>query len=65
MEQAYSVAEAGRKASVGRTTIYAEIKAGRLRAVKVGRRTLVLAEDLQNWLSSLPQARATSCAVSG
>lgn len=35
------------------STIYREIRAGKLRAVKRGRRTYVLSGDLQRWLESL------------
>jgi hypothetical protein len=37
-----------------RAKLYAEISQGRLRAVKIGRATRVLAEDWQNYLASLP-----------
>lgn len=52
---AYSIEETARIASLGRTALYAEINAGRLRARKAGRRTIVLADDLRAWLASLPQ----------
>jgi excisionase family DNA binding protein len=39
---------------VGRTLVYAEIKAGRLRAKKVGRRTLIGHDDAEEWFASLP-----------
>jgi hypothetical protein len=42
--------------AVGRTLTYAEIKAGRLRAVKVRFRTLILHEDSEAWARSLPEA---------
>jgi hypothetical protein len=42
--------------AVGKTLTYAEIKAGRLRAVKVGFRTLILHEDSEAWARSLPEA---------
>jgi excisionase family DNA binding protein len=41
---------------IGRTTVYEEIRSGRLKAVKVGRRTLVPEEAGQNWLRALPPA---------
>jgi excisionase family DNA binding protein len=50
---AYSIAELPAVVSLGRSHIYEEIRAGRLRTVKAGRRTLVLAEDLHAWLISL------------
>jgi excisionase family DNA binding protein len=53
----YSIEEARKVTGVGRTVLYEEIKAGRLRAVKRGRRTLILAEDLRRWLASLPPIR--------
>ena len=46
---AYSIAEA---CSVARA-----ILAGELRAVKRGRRTLVLADDLRDWLDNLPTVK--------
>ena len=39
---------------IGRTRIYEEIAAGRLRVRKVGRRTLILVEDAEEWAQSLP-----------
>ena len=42
---------------VGKTLTYAEIKAGRLRAVKVASRTLILHADSEAWARSLPEVR--------
>lgn len=42
----YSIREAVAATSLGRTTIYNHIAAGRLRAVRVGGRTIIPAEAL-------------------
>jgi excisionase family DNA binding protein len=39
---------------IGRTTTYAEIKAGRLRVRKVGKRRIITPEDAKEWRDRLP-----------
>jgi excisionase family DNA binding protein len=51
---ALGIAEACAMLGVGRTTVYSLIKAGSLRAVKVGRRTVILSADLQRYAETLP-----------
>ena len=43
---------------VGRTTAYEQIKLGRLRARKVGKRTIITDDDAEEWLRNLPQVEA-------
>ena len=54
----YSIAETVELTSLGRSSIFEEIRSNRLRARKVGRRTIILAEDLANFLASLPYSQA-------
>lgn len=42
--------DATRLTSLGRTTLYAEIAAGRLRAVKFGRAVRIRRDDLDDWI---------------
>ncbi|WP_420839429.1 helix-turn-helix domain-containing protein [Bradyrhizobium oropedii] len=51
---AHSIPEACTATRVSRTLLYEAIRAGTLRAVKNGRRTLILDEDLRTWIKSLP-----------
>ena len=53
-ERAMSIDEFCRRYAIGRTSAYAEIKQGRLRARKVGKRTLITDDDGESWLQRLP-----------
>ncbi len=53
-----SVDEAASIAPIGRTLLFRAIKDGRLRARKCGRRTVILVDDFNEFLRSLPVQRA-------
>jgi hypothetical protein len=57
---AFTIAEFGAAHGIGKSLIYEEISAGRLRCRKVGRRTLILASDAVAWRNALPDGRAVS-----
>jgi hypothetical protein len=63
---AHSVAEFAQLSGLGRSFIYEQIKAGLLPVRKAGRRSLILHEEGQDWLASLPIAgqRRTSPSTS-
>jgi excisionase family DNA binding protein len=44
---AYSINEACRASSLGRTTLYSHISAGRLKAIRIGGRTVIPADSLR------------------
>ena len=48
---ATSVNEAAKALSVGRTSIYVLIREGRLKTVKLGRRTLITTESIRSLIS--------------
>ena len=52
---AYSIHEACLASSLGRTSIYAHIAAGRLKAVRIGGRTVIPTESLRALLSGEAQ----------
>ncbi len=53
---ASSIIETAREVGVGRSRLYEEIAAGRLKARKVGARTIILHADRDKWLANLPEA---------
>jgi hypothetical protein len=53
MERSYSLSEFARQNDIGLTTVRSEIKAGRLAARKVGRRTIIVAGDAKAWQEQL------------
>ncbi|MGC1779768.1 MAG: hypothetical protein WBB34_17685 [Xanthobacteraceae bacterium] len=55
--RAFSIGEFCCRYGIGRTNAYQEIAAGRLRAVKVGRRTLITQDAAEVWLARLPELK--------
>jgi hypothetical protein len=53
---AFSISEFAEISGLGRTFIYEEINAKRLKVRKAGRRTIVLQDDALSYLQSLPVA---------
>ena len=52
-KKAYSIPEFCAAYGVGRTKVYSEIGAGKLRTLKNGSKNLIRAEDADAWLNSL------------
>ena len=52
--EALSIAEVCAVAGIGRTKIYQAITDGSLKARKCGKRTLILRDELRQFLTSLP-----------
>jgi excisionase family DNA binding protein len=57
-----SVDEFCRRYGIGRTLTYAEIKAGRLRSCKIGRRRVIRIDDAEAWSWANRQTAPTICA---
>ena len=53
---AMTVGEFCEWARIGRTTLYSEVKAGRLVVRKIGSKSVILRSDGDAWLRSLPSA---------
>jgi excisionase family DNA binding protein len=51
---AYSISRLAKLVGAGRSKLYGEIAAGRLKASKLGRRTIVTRENANAWLRELP-----------
>ena len=54
---ALTISQAAKLGGPCRSALYAEIRAGRLRAVKRGRSTRILIDDFKRYLSSLPSVQ--------
>lgn len=48
-----SIPDAAARMGVGRTTVYAELASGRLRSIRVGRRRLIPADAIQEYVKEV------------
>jgi hypothetical protein len=53
-QRAMSIAEFCERYGPGRTKTYEELKSGRLRGRKIGKRTIITEDDAEDWLRCLP-----------
>lgn len=51
------IAEAARMMGLGRSSLYNEIGAGRLKVRKAGKRSLIAVADIEAWCQNLPDGR--------
>jgi excisionase family DNA binding protein len=54
LKRAMSIAEFCERYGPGRTKTYEELKSGRLRGRKIGKRTIISEDDAEDWLQRLP-----------
>ena len=59
---AYTIEETVEAGAGSRTKVYEAINAGALKARKRGKRTIILHDDLQRFLESLPEYRPQAAA---
>lgn len=55
---AISINEACKAANVGRTTLYGAIGRGELKVKKLGRRSILMIEDVSDWIKGLPESKS-------
>jgi hypothetical protein len=53
-QRAMSIPEFCERYGPGRTKAYEELKSGRLRGRKIGKRTIITEDDAEDWLRHLP-----------
>ena len=56
---AYKIPEAVQVAPVGKTRLYEALNSGALKAHKQGSHTIIMRDDLEAWLRSLPDYEPT------
>jgi len=55
-KSAYTVNETIREIGIGRSKLYSEIKEGKITPRKIGKKTIFLAQEIEDYLNSLPKA---------
>jgi excisionase family DNA binding protein len=63
--RAFSIQAFCRQYGVGRTKVYQEIKAGKLKAKKAGKRTLIQGDEAERWARELPELHTSVMPPSG
>ena len=58
-QRAMSIARFSEEYAIGRTKAYEELKSGRLRGRKIGKRTIISQDDAEAWLQRLPTLPVT------
>ena len=54
------VPEAAKRLGLSKTGLYAQIRAGKLRAVKAGGKTLITRADQEAWIASLSELKTAA-----
>lgn len=57
-KHAYTVNETIKEIGIGRSKLYAEIKDGKITPRKIGKKTIFLASDIEDYLNALPKANS-------
>ena len=57
---AYTIKEIRKLVGISTTTLYQVLGRGELKASKLGKRTIILTKDLQEWLDGLPPMKRPS-----
>jgi len=60
VKEAFCVREFCTRYGICRDTFYSEVKRGRLRALKLGKKTVVLKRDAETWEQSLPALKLSA-----
>jgi excisionase family DNA binding protein len=56
----YTIAQCCRMAAIGRTKFYELVASGEIPVRKIGKKTLVAASDLRDWVERLPAIESKS-----